>query len=247
MFFEYKGRKVSYSLSGAGSPVLLLHGWGCDGGIFRSFIPRLEEKHTVVSLDFPGFGQSEEPDGVWGVGDYADCVEALCDFLKLDNPYVVGHSFGGRVAVVLASRRPVARLVLTDAAGVKPVRTLKYYLKVYAYKFSKFVILKLLRSRELFEKYRAGKGSEDYRNASPLMKSILSKVVGEDLTHLMPSIGIPVLLFWGEKDTATPVRDAHVMEKLFPDCGLVIVPGAGHYSFLEAGGMFANVLDSFLV
>lgn len=247
MVFEYGDIRVNYSVSGSGSPVLLLHGWGCDSGIFGSFVPGLESKHTVVALDFPGFGQSDEPAEVWGVADYTDCVEALCDALGIESPHVVGHSFGGRVAVMLASRRPVSRLVLTDAAGVKPVRTLKYYLKVYSYKLLKFVFLKVLRNKELFERYRARKGSEDYRSASPRMKAVLSRVVGEDLTALMPSIRVPVLLFWGEKDTATPMRDAHVMEKLFPDCGLVVVPGAGHYSFLEAAGMFANVLDSFLI
>lgn len=247
MFFEYQKKKVYCSLSGSGSPVLLLHGWGCDSEIFSSFVPQLERSHTVVVPDFPGFGKSDEPSGVWGVREYTDCIAALCDFLGVESPCVVGHSFGGRVAVMLASVRPVSRLVLTDAAGVKPVRSLKYYLKVYSYKVTKFLMLEVLRDRDLYERYRATKGSEDYRNASPVMKAVLSRVVGEDLTRLMPSITIPVLLFWGENDSATPLRDAHIMEKLFSDCALITVPGAGHFSFLEAPVMFAKVLDSFLI
>ena len=78
------------------------------------------------------------------------------------------------------------------------------------------------------------------------MRSILSRVVNEDLCHLMPSIKAPTLLIWGENDTATPLRDARRMERLIPDAGLVSFPGCGHYSFLDNPVQFAAVLRSFL-
>ena len=77
------------------------------------------------------------------------------------------------------------------------------------------------------------------------MRAVLSKVVNEDLRGVMPRIGAPALLFWGENDTATPLRDARIMEKLIPDAGLVAVPGAGHFSFLERPALFAAVVRSF--
>ncbi|MDE7369928.1 MAG: alpha/beta hydrolase, partial [Muribaculaceae bacterium] len=86
----------------------------------------------------------------------------------------------------------------------------------------------------------------DYRNSSPKMRAIMSKVVNEDLCHLMPEISAPTLLIWGENDTATPLSDAKKMERLIPDAGLVSFPGCGHYSFLDNPGQFAAVLNSFL-
>ena len=78
------------------------------------------------------------------------------------------------------------------------------------------------------------------------MRAILSKVVNEDLRHVMPSIKAPALLIWGENDTATPMRDARIMERLIPDAGLVSYPGCGHYSFLDNRPGVAAVLRSFL-
>ena len=89
-------------------------------------------------------------------------------------------------------------------------------------------------------------GSEDYRNASPMMRDILVKVVNEDLEPLLPNIKQSTLLIWGTEDTATPLSDAKIMENLIPDAGIVEVKGAGHYSFLEQPQLVNVVLDSFL-
>ncbi len=96
------------------------------------------------------------------------------------------------------------------------------------------------------EAERARRGSADYQSASPRMRAILSKVVNEDLCHVMPAISAPTLLIYGENDTATPVRDAKKIESLVPDAGLVVFPGCGHYSFLDNPYQFAAVLRSFL-
>ena len=79
-----------------------------------------------------------------------------------------------------------------------------------------------------------------------MMRAILSRVVNEDLKHLMPAIKCPTLLIWGEKDTATPIGDAKIMEKLIPDAGLVSFPNAGHYSFLDNAFQYQAVLRSFM-
>lgn len=245
VIFEYKGKKVWYSTEGEGSPVIFLHGWGCDHKIFSSFFGDFVSKFKVVSLDFPGFGESEEPDAVWGVEDYCSFLENFCSELELSVPSFVAHSFGGRVAILFASRNAVSRIVLTDSAGIKPRRGIRYHLKVYSYKLAKFFILKVLKNNSAFEKFRNGKGSSDYASASPKMKAILSKVVNEDLTSVMPSIKAPTLLFWGTEDTATPISDAVRMEKLIPDAGLVKVEGGSHFSFLEAPGLYRSVLSNF--
>lgn len=249
MEYIYNGLKIFYKVKGTGFPVIFLHGWGCDSSIFDVFADVVSVKYQAVSLDFPGFGQSAEPETIWGVEDYTFMLEAFVRDNGFGAPVLIGHSFGGRVAILYSSRNEVKSVVLTDAAGVKPKRSLKYYLKVYSYKFMRKVTETFLgkeKAAARIEAARRKSGSADYRNATPKMRAVLSKVVNEDLCRHMPSIEAPVLLFWGENDTATPLADARKMEKLIPDAGLVVVPGAGHFAFLEARGMFAAVLRNFL-
>ena len=85
----------------------------------------------------------------------------------------------------------------------------------------------------MVEKSLKKKGSADYQAASPKMRAIMSKCVNEDLRNRLPGIKEPTLLIWGEKDTATPLSDAELMEKAIPDAGLVSFPDCGHYSFLD--------------
>lgn len=248
-FFTYDGIKLHYTISGAGQPLFLLHGWGCSTEIWQRVLPFLEERFHVINVDFAGFGQSDEPQEVWGVEEYTRSLEAIAKAEGVENPILVGHSFGGRVSIVYASRNKTRKVILTDAAGVKPKRPLSYYRKVYTFKLLKWLAPMVLgkeRAQELINKRRAKAGSSDYNNASPRMRAILSKVVNEDLCHLMPKISAPTLLFWGENDTATPLADALKMEKLIPDAGLVKVAGAGHYAFLENTPLFLRVVESFL-
>ena len=246
MFFDYNGTRVFYTVSGEGSDLLLLHGWGCTHGIWDPFVEEFARRHRVIALDFPGFGESDEPSEVWGVYEYEQMLEAFCASLGVARPSIICHSFGGRVAIVFASRCEVSRLMLVDAAGIKPHRSLKYYWKVYTYKLSKWFLLKVLRNQEAFDKMRAGKGSTDYAAASPRMKAILSKTVNQDLRKLLPGISVPVILFWGTADTATPLVDAQLMCKLLPDAGLITVKGGTHFSFLEDPGLFKSVVNNFL-
>ncbi|MBR2072348.1 MAG: alpha/beta hydrolase, partial [Alistipes sp.] len=211
--------------------------------------PFLEARFRVLTVDFAGFGQSDEPKEVWGVEEYTRSVEALAKAEGVENPILIGHSFGGRVSIVYASRNKVQKVILVDAAGVKPRRSLSYYRKVYTFKLLKRLLplaVGKVRAEEIIEKRRATAGSSDYSQATPMMRRVLSKVVNEDLCHLMPQIKAPTLLFWGERDTATPLADAKRMEKLIPDAGLVTVAGAGHFSFLENTPLFLRVAESFL-
>ncbi|MBR2301190.1 MAG: alpha/beta hydrolase, partial [Bacteroidaceae bacterium] len=167
---------------------------------------------------------------------------------NIQSPALVGHSFGGRVSILYASRNIVSRLVLVDAAGIKPKRPIKYYYKVYTFKMLKWLCNAFLPKKQaqaIIDRRRRGAGSSDYNNASPMMRAILSKVVNEDLTHCLPKIKAPTLLFWGNMDTATPLSDAKTMERLIPDAGLVIAHGTGHFSFIENAGLFAAVIKNF--
>lgn len=244
-----RGTQLFYTIEGEGMPVILMHGWGCNHSTLKSIEAQLTPGFKVYNVDFPGFGGSNEPSAVWGVEEYTSLIEDFARQEHIESPILLGHSFGGRVGILFASRNKVHKLILVDAAGVKPRRSLRYYYKVYSYKAIKHALLFFLgkkRGETALNSYRAKVGSSDYSNASPMMRAILSKVVNEDLKSVMPKIACPTLLIWGANDTATPLADAKIMEKLIPDAGLVSFDGVGHYSFLENPYQFAAVLKSFL-
>jgi pimeloyl-ACP methyl ester carboxylesterase len=243
------GLNFHYTVQGEGAPIILMHGWGCNLTTLQSVEKVAMENHKVYNVDFPGFGESHEPSQVWGVEEYTQLIEQFVKAENIENPILLGHSFGGRVGILYSSRNKVNKLILVDAAGVKPRRSLKYYFKVYTYKLGKKLMPLIYgkeRAQQRIDAMRAKRGSSDYNNASPMMRAILSKVVNEDLKEKMPLIMAPTLLIWGENDTATPLRDANIMRKLIPNAGLVSFPGCGHYSFLDNPFQFAAVLRSFL-
>ncbi len=242
------GIDLHYRVSGSGPALILMHGWGCNVNTVASIERTAATTHTVYNIDLPGFGESSEPVAVWGVEEYTLMLEDFTSKLDIKRPSLIGHSFGGRISILYGSRNDVDKIILVDAAGVKPRRKAKYYIKVYSFKTAKAVVNALLprkRAEKLIEHMRGG-GSSDYAQASPRMRAILSKCVNEDLKHVMPAIKAPTLLIWGENDTATPLRDAKTIERLIPNAALVSFPGCGHYSFLDNPGQFAAVLDSFL-
>ena len=186
-----RGTQLFYTVEGEGMPVILMHGWGCNHSTLKSIEAQLTPGFKVYNVDFPGFGGSNEPSAVWGVEEYTSLIEEFARQEHIESPILLGHSFGGRVGILFASRNKVHKLILVDAAGVKPRRSLRYYYKVYSYKAIKHALLFFLgkkRGETALNSYRAKVGSSDYSNASPMMRAILSKVVNEDLKSVMPKI-----------------------------------------------------------
>lgn len=235
---------------GSGNPVVLLHGWGCDHTTLASLGAVAQScGRRVISLDIPGFGQSAEPEDVWNVEDYAAWLEAFLDAELLgERPVLLGHSFGGQIAALTASHRPVEKLVLVDAACIRR-HNLKWYIKVYSYKARRRLMQLLLgkeKAAARIEEARRKAGSVDYVNSSPKMRAIMARVTNRDLSRELPQIKCPTLLIWGENDTATTLKHAKIIEKLVPDAGLVAIPGAGHFSFLDNPAIARGALASFL-
>lgn len=231
---EVFGQQIYYIENKVKSDVtlLFLHGWGTDRSSFLPIINNLKENVRIVSIDFPGFGQSEEPKKIYGVKDYAELVDEFINKLELKNILIVAHSFGGRVSFYLSQmNQEVNKMLLTGAAGIKPKREWKYQLGVLNYKFQKL----LIRTPFYFqykEDLFANSGSEDYKKASPVMKQVLIKVVNEDLSFLFSQITQKTILFWGEDDLAVPLSDAKKMQEEILNSELIVVEGS-HYAFLE--------------
>lgn len=220
--------------------IVLLHGWGQNIEMMKPIGDNLKDDFDIVIVDLPGFGKSDEPDFAWSIYDYADCIHELLNNLKIENPIVMGHSFGGKVSLAFASKYNVEKLVLFASPYKPEIEKLSLKTKILK-SVAKIKILK-----PLVEFFKSHIGSTDYKNASPMMRKILVQTVNLDITESVKKIKCPTLLIWGDFDTAVPLKRAYELENLISDAGVVVYEGCTHYAYLERLGQTINVLKSFL-
>lgn len=234
--------------------VLLLHGWGCDGSIFAAFEKEWSQHASVLVVDFPGHGKSAEPPVPWGVPEYAQQIAQLLQDLSVKKVRIIAHSFGGRVAIYLASHHPecVEKMVITGGAGLrKPSaqmqsRKQKTYkrLKSLAQLLGKIPFMAGLAAKfqeALVQKY----GSADYKRLNANMRQTFVKVINQDLSEYLPKIQASTLLVWGSADTETPLWMGQKMEQEIPDAGLVVFEGRSHFAFVEEWQRFQVIVNTF--
>lgn len=249
MEMQLMGCKIHYKIEGEGRDVLILHGWGANMETVEPIFRLCRQHFRTCSIDLPGFGKSSKPPENWDVYSYAELVKAFAEQVGLQCPILIGHSFGGRLSIILSGKQmmDIHKIILVDSAGVLPKHGTGYYLRVYSYKIAKKAAKVAGKISADWENAIKSKfGSADYKNADPLMRTIMVRVVNEDLTYLMPQMQQSTLLIWGENDDATPLSDAKKMEQLIPDAGLAVFAGAGHYSYLDNYGQFCAVVNKFL-
>jgi pimeloyl-ACP methyl ester carboxylesterase len=231
-------------------PVLALHGWGANLTLMWPLAEQLGRLgYRVYAPDLPGFGQSGPPPGVWSVKDYADFVIAYLDFHHLNKVNLIGHSFGGRLGLVLGAEYPerIVKMVLADSAGVRSQVPFLSRARQALYKAVRDTMYKL-SARGLADRLQAwyiGRyASPDYKEAGALRQTFV-KVVNEDLLPYAARVKPSTLLLWGEEDEDTPVSQGQLLEKTIPDGGLHVFPGAGHYSYLDKLGEAVKIIDYF--
>jgi pimeloyl-ACP methyl ester carboxylesterase len=226
MLTSFAGARLFGESYGTGAPwVLALHGWRRDHRDFHAVLAAPEI--DAVALDLPGFGSAPAPDEVWGSPEYAAAVGLILDEMAT-RVVVLGHSFGGRVAVHLAATRPakVAGLVLSGVplhrppgARSKPALRLRIARTMAAHG-----IVGENRIEELRQRY----GSDDYRAASGVMRDILVRTLAEDYADALAAVRCPVELVWGDDDTAAPLAVAEQVQRELSEAHLVVCHGAGH-------------------
>jgi pimeloyl-ACP methyl ester carboxylesterase len=242
------GLRTRYLVSGSGPPVLVLHGWGASIEAVYPIVTGLASISTVYALDLPGFGESQLPPQPWGVEDFQAFVAAFMDQLAIERPTIVGHSNGGRIAIRMAATEPAraSRLVLVDSAGIRPKRTLRWYRRVAMAKLGKHAARLLGPPGERLRTLLVARaGSSDYL-AAGAMQPTLVKLVNADLRPFLAQVEVPALLVWGSEDADTPPSAGREMERLIPDAGLVVLEGAGHYSYLDQPARFARIVSHFI-
>lgn len=249
-FVEINGIKTAYLKIGDGDKVcVILHGWGAYIESITPIIKSIPSDYTIYTYDAPGFGDTNDPDFVMGTYDYYEFLLAFLEKFNIKKATFIGHSFGGKTLTILGAKNDemIEKLILIDASGVIPKRKLNYYFKVYSFKIAKkFYLLTHGGDEESLKKFYKKHGSDDYQNADGIMRKCFVKVVNESTEEEFPKIKAETLLVWGEKDDATPLYMAEVFEKKIKNSGLVVLEGAGHYSYIDDYGTFNAVLNSFL-
>ena len=224
---------------GAGKDVLFLHGYGARKECFLPQINYFSRFCRVTAFDFTGFGDAPPLASPWAVDDYAAETRDVVRSLGLSRPHVVAHSFGARVAVKIAAADEgfFGKMVLTGAAGIVPRRTLGYHAKVKAYRLV----------RKFFPAYAERHfGSAEYRALSPVMRESYKKIVNEDLRAAAADIKNPVLLVYGANDKTTPPSAGEVYRAAIQGSRLEILPGCGHFAFLDDMATFNALTEEFL-
>ncbi len=240
MKINVKNIDVNYIQYGKGKDLVLLHGWGQNIEMMRPLGDRLENNYRITIIDLPGFGESEEPKEVWSVEDYCSMVEELLEKIKVKKPTMIGHSFGGRVSIVYASRNDVDKVILFGSPCIRKEEKLS--LKVRTLKFMKKV--PVVNKLEGFAKKHIG--SRDYKNASDMMRKILVETVNRDLSEYAKKIDAPTLLMWGDNDSEEPVENARELESIMKDAGLVVFPNSTHYAYLENIVQVVKIINEFV-
>ena len=238
MKINVKNLSINYIQYGEGNDIVLLHGWGQNIEMMRPIGDNFQDRFRITILDFPGFGESEEPKEAWTIEDYELMLEEFLKKVNVKKPIVIGHSFGGRVAIRYSARNPISKLVLFGSPCIRIQEELSLGVK----------ILKKLKTlpglNDLGEYMKKFIGSRDYKAASPIMRQTLVNVVNEDLSKFAREIEEPTLLIWGTNDTEAPLNEAKELKKIMLDAALITLPGT-HYAYLENLPRVVTILDNF--
>ncbi len=230
---------INYIQYGEGKDILLLHGWGQNIEMMKILGDNLSTKGRITILDFPGFGSSAEPKCAWTIDDYSNMLEKFVKQVGIKKPIIMGHSFGGRVAIRYSAHNPIEKLVLFGSPCVRLQRELPLSVKILK------AMKKLPGMNKIGEYMKKYIGSRDYKAASPIMRQTLVNVVNEDLSEYAKDIEEPTLLIWGDNDTEAPIEEAKLLESIMVDAALIVLPGT-HYAYVENLARVVSILDSFM-
>ncbi|CAN5692811.1 alpha/beta hydrolase [soil metagenome] len=222
-----------------GDVVLMMPGWGLTLDSMRILGELLGKWNQVIIVDMPGFGKSPKPDADWDTTQYAERMAKYIDEENISPAHILGHSFGGRVAIRLASHFPdkVKSVVLINSAGLQRQLTGQRKFKSMRSKIlsKSCKAVDAVFGTKTFQNWFAPKfASSDYLNAGP-MRNIMVKSVTEDCTADAVNVKAPTFMLWGEKDDETPVEFGERFKTLIKNSQLVVMPGKDHFPFMDEG------------
>lgn len=231
MKFEQNGVSCEFVTNGySGQAVVLLHGWGGDMRSMSDLYAYLTRCGIcAVNMSIP----YEVPDS-WGIYDYALYIQSLLRYADIGTDALLcGHSFGGRIAMILAARGECKKLLLVDSAGLKPRYSIKKQWKIYRYKSC------VSRGKDV-----SAFGSDDYKALSAPQRKVFNRIVNTHLNNLLPLIQIPTRIVWGKRDKDTPLYMAKQLKRGIKGSTLTVLEG-GHFSYIDSSDEFKSILLTF--
>lgn len=220
--------------------LVFLHGWGQNAMMMKPVADFFSQEFRIVILDLPGFGKSSEPDNIWTLYDFVEFLHQFFEELKIENPILLGHSFGGKISLLYATKYSVKKLILFGSPYKKEIQTLSMKTKI----LKGLKKVPVINQLEGFAKKHIG--STDYKKASPIMRQIMVEHVNLDISEEIKKIKEPTLLIWGSLDQEVPIEEAYELEQLLEDAGVVVFENCTHYAYLENLAGTVSVLRNFL-
>lgn len=252
------GLRIAFARRGEGPPLVLLHGALSDSRMWRRQLDDLSDDFTVVAWDAPGCGASADPPETFRLPDYADCLAAFIQEIRVTRPHVLGLSFGSGLALELYRRHPAIprSLILASAyagwAGSLPPEAVEERLR-------KGLQQSALPPEQVVEAwiptlFTKSSSADVVRETATIlsefhpagMRAMLSAFAEADLRDVLPRIEVPTLLLHGEVDQRSPRSIAETLHAKIPRSSLATIPGVGHVCNLEAPEAFNAKVRSFL-
>ena len=224
--------------------IVLLHGWGMDKSSFDELVHFFSKKYSVLTLDFLGFGDSDNAEEYYDTYEYAYQTFLLLSELAVNEIVIVGHSFGGRIAIILSSMfgLKISGLVLTSSAGLNRFDLIKK-IKIISYK-----ILKKLCDKGLIKKEKIDTcGSADYKKLSNVMRGVFVRIVNQDLTYLLNNICVKTILVWDKKDNITPYWICKKLHKNIKCSQTFLFSNGKHFTCFCNVFKFINICEDICV
>lgn len=228
------------------STIIILHGWG-RGSISWLKVKEILENQGLKVLvpDLPGFGRNPLPRNPWSIDNYVEWIKQHVEVRGeiAEQFFLLGHSFGGRIAIKFAIKYPekLAGLILASAAGITKRKSLKNFIFLVLAKIGKLFFRQRLFKRIIYKLA----GSRDYMLAGGIMQETMKRVINEDLKPYLSKISVRTLVVWGKNDKETPIADAYLINKAIPGSKLEIIDGVGHRINFEAPEILVQKIKEF--
>ena len=213
--------------------ILFLHGWGCNKDYFLSIANKITFSNSLI-IDLPGFGKNKELNIVFSLHDFVDSILLFLKTKRYSPCIIVGHSFGGKLAVFLADKIKIKFLILLSPSIINKRRHINYYFKILLYK--------AIKKSKILKKISSKMGSEDYKVLPPIMKKTMSNVINTKCIKEYSKLNLPILLIFGKSDKTTPIYLGKKLNKSNKFSSLIILEGE-HFFYFQNEATIINIIE----
>lgn len=251
MYYNEEDISLYYEKYGSGEKtILILPGWGDNRKTFYNIINHFKEKYTIYIMDYPGFGNSVFPNKDLTIYDYTNLIRNFMFDNNIENPIIIAHSFGGRIATLLSGyyKEKIDKIIMIDTAAIKPKKSIKALFRQSLYKLLKklAIFIPKIKKERYMQKLIKIFASSDYQVLSKSMQQTFKNIVNEDISYYLKQIDEEVLILWGKNDIDTPLKYGIKTNKLIKHSALIVFPKGSHFSYLEYPILTNQIIYEFI-